>query len=243
MVEKNEPREQSGTRASILPPPLSFCSILSLFSPPLSAPLSRDGLALSPLLPLLLPPSAASLSLLVPHRQHRCQDALPPASGILVTTSLSAAPLSLPPPAASFPLLLPTLVTPLALPLGQAPSPPPTARVAGGRSGVGSGRALWAAEYRRRSSGRWVKVLEVELGHGLHAADLASAWTMAGGVDLGCKSGGCGWQVPWHGRGSAGGAPTAGPRPRCQRGKPPPSNLLGYKANWTETETKKFSHK
>lgn len=54
------------------------------------------------------------------------------------------------------------------------------ARVAGGGSGVCSGhgrrrRSSHGRRYRRQTSGRWVKALEVELGRGLYAADLASA--------------------------------------------------------------------
>ncbi|BAD81242.1 hypothetical protein [Oryza sativa Japonica Group] len=54
------------------------------------------------------------------------------------------------------------------------------ARVAGGGSGVSSGhgrrrRSSHGRRYRRQTSGRWVKALEVELGRGLYAADLASA--------------------------------------------------------------------
>lgn len=53
-------------------------------------------------------------------------------------------------------------------------------RVAGGGSGVSSGhgrrrRSSHGRRYRRQTSGRWVKALEVELGRGLYAADLASA--------------------------------------------------------------------
>lgn len=54
------------------------------------------------------------------------------------------------------------------------------ARVAGGGSGVSSGhgrrrRSSHGRRYRQQTSGRWVKALEVELGRGLYAADLASA--------------------------------------------------------------------